>query len=943
MKRLFILLAALLAFAACSDKTIEQKPDWSRSVVYEFNTRQYTPEGTFAAAAQELPRLAELGIDIIWLMPHYPIGELERKGSLGSYYAIKDYCNVNPEFGSLEDFDAFVEKAHSLGMKVIIDWVANHTSPDNGWVEGKPKDWYIRDSAGNTTHDFDWTDIAKLNYDNSDMRKAMQEAMTFWLDRGIDGYRCDMAYIVPRDFWESTIRLLRERAGRPLYFLAEGEEPWLHEVGFDATYSWKLHHLINDIARGKAEESELDEYVKWNEEIYPSDALRLVFTSNHDENSWAGTEFERMGERWAELTEKIWNLPGAQPLIYTAQEMGYNHRFQFFEKDPVQKWEENKYTEFYRNLIHLKHIQPLRHIEPLCWWVGMKTPLQLLINGDGIGGYDFAIEGGRGVSVTKVSKADSPNYLFVDIRISEDARPGTYTLVFTKDSSSFSVPYELYERREGAAMREGFSTKDLIYLIMPDRFSNGDPDNDNTPQTAELADPKAFFGRHGGDLKGIRSHLDYLQDLGVTAVWLNPLLEDNEPVTSYHGYACSNYYKVDPRIGTNDEYRQMVREAHEHGIKIISDVVTNHCGAAHWWMKDLPFKDWLNVWPEYTQSNYTFSAQNSPYCSERDRKNMAEGWFDRSMPDMNLDNPYVLRYFEQWVVWLIEWADIDGLRVDTFPYNEKDPISQWCASVRREYPKLNIVGEVWSLNVPQAAYWQDDNPNIDGYDSNLPSIMDFSLQSKLDRFNIDKESWDDGMTVIYESIANDLYIHNVDNLVVFTGNHDMDRIADILDNDPRKVKLAMTLIATVRGIPHIYTGDEFMQRSLDRREGHGGLRVDFNDNWADDPAAKDLHDYTKTLFQWRKGSKAVTEGKTKHFFSRDNVYAYFRIAEDETVFVFLNNNEEERLIPWDNYAEVTDSIKSQGRNVITGDTFDPTQPVPAKSSVIIEFRNRPID
>lgn len=936
-------MAVALVLASCAGTQSETKccnPDWSRSVVYEFNTRQFTPEGTFAAAEEELPRLAELGIDIIWVMPCYPIGELNRKGTLGSYYAIRDYSNVNPEFGTLEDFDAFVEKAHELGMKVIIDWVANHTSPDHSWVTGKPADWYVRDENGNTVIQYDWTDIAQLNYANADMRAAMQEAMLFWLDRGIDGYRCDMAYIVPRDFWEPTIKLLREKAGKHLYFLAEGEEPWLHEAGFDATYSWKLHHLINDIAQGKAEESELDGYVKWNEENFPKDALRLVFTSNHDENSWSGTEFERMGDRMAELTEKMWNLPNVQPLIYTGQEIGYDHRFHFFEKDPVPAWKENNYTEFYRRLIDRKHTQPVERIEPPCWWIGMETPLQLLVQGENIGEYDVAIKGGKGVRVSSVEKAESPNYLFVNVAINDSAQPGEYKLVFSRGDESFCVPYDIEARREGSADRQGFNTSDLIYLIMPDRFSNGNPDNDNSPLMVEKADYKAFFGRHGGDLQGIRNHLDYLQDLGVTAIWCNPLLEDNEPESSYHGYACSDYYNIDPRFGTNDEYRVLVADAHAHGIKMISDVVTNHCGAAHWWMKDLPFSDWIHQWPEYTHSNCSFSTKNSPYCSDIDRKNMEEGWFDTSMPDMNLDNPYLLQYFKQWAVWLIEWADLDGFRVDTFPYNEKGPISEWCASVRKEYPNFNIVGEVWSNNIAQVAYWQDDNPNKDSYDSNLPTVMDFCLQAALSRFNVDYESWEEGTMGIYESIANDIYFRDVNNIMIFSGNHDIDRITDILQNDPRKVKLVMTLMATLRGIPQIYTGDEIMQVSRDRSQGHGGLRVEFDEDWMNKPAAVDVHEFTKTVMNWRKGSKAVQKGQTKHFINRNNTYAYFRTVPEESVFVFINNRPEDVSIPWEDYAEMSADLEGKtGVNVLTGVTFDPENcVVPAKTSLIVDFK-----
>ncbi|HJC27631.1 MAG TPA: DUF3459 domain-containing protein [Candidatus Alistipes stercoravium] len=318
------------------------------------NVRQYTPEGTLRAAMRELPRLQKLGIDVVWLMPVYPIGVLERKGTLGSYYAISDYTAVNPEFGTMEDFDRFLAEAHRLGLRVILDWVANHTSPDARWIREQPADWYVRDSLGRTIVQYDWTDIAKLNYDNADMRVAMEQAMRFWLDRGIDGFRCDMACEVPIDFWRTTLPALR-RDYPDIYLLAEGEDPALHEEAFDASYAWELHHLMNAIARGEKSPAELQHQVEKEDSTTPPEAFRLMFTSNHDENSWAGTEFERMGPAARVMALLTFTLPKGQPLIYTGQEMGYDHRFAFFEKDPVPQWVENDLTDFYRQLIRLRH------------------------------------------------------------------------------------------------------------------------------------------------------------------------------------------------------------------------------------------------------------------------------------------------------------------------------------------------------------------------------------------------------------------------------------------------------------------------------------------------------------------------------------------------------------------------------------------------------------
>lgn len=597
--------------------------------------------------------------------------------------------------------------------------------------------------------------------------------------------------------------------------------------------------------------------------------------------------------------------------------------------------------------------EQVARVEPLSWWVGMNTPLQVLVQGPEISSYQVNLEGDSRVDITAVHKADSPNYLFIDVDVCRTASPGTYYFVFTKGDEQFKVPYEIAARREGSAARKSFTTADLIYLIMPDRFVDADPNLDCVPRLYEGVDKEAFFGRHGGDIAGIRSQLDYIADLGATAIWNTPLLEDNQPEGSYHGYACTDYYHIDRRFGTNEDYRNLTSEAHEKGLKMIMDIVTNHCGSAHWWMSDMPFKDWVHLWPEYTHSNCCFSILNDPHASDIDRENMEGGWFDTSMPDMNLDNPFVLQYFKQWAVWWIEYADLDGLRVDTYPYNEKYPMSEWCKSVRAEYPHINIVGEVWTCNVPQLAYWQAGNPNRDGFDSNLPSIMDFPLQAAICQgMPRDTVHWDEGMVKIYDAISNDLYYHDMSNMMIFPGNHDTDRIADVLNRSVPRQKIVMTLIGTLRGIPQILYADELMAVSRDLSQGHGGLRIDFPLDWQEDATAVEVHDYCKTLFNWRKGASAVHDGKTIHFLRRDNTYAYFRYDEEQVVFVYVNNSRRNETIPWADYAEFTSEGASRrgadtpaltsGVNVITGETVDFSAPVKVspRSCIVVDFKLR---
>ena len=583
-------------------------------------------------------------------------------------------------------------------------------------------------------------------------------------------------------------------------------------------------------------------------------------------------------------------------------------------------------------------------VEPPCWWAGMKTELQLLVQGPAISDYDVRIFGDA--EVTGVHKAESPNYLFVDVKV---GGPGTCWIVFVKDGQyAFKVPYEIGERREGSAERKSFSSADMIYLIMPDRFANGDPSNDNTPDTDDKVDRERLTGRHGGDIKGIMDHLDYIADLGATAIWNTPLLEDNEPRESYHGYACSDYYRIDPRFGDNALYCELVKQAHSRGIKMIMDIVTNHCGSAHWWMKDLPFQDWIHQWPEYTHSNCNFAMQNDPNSATIDQINMQSGWFDTSMPDMNLDNPYLLQYFKQWAVWWIEYADLDGLRVDTYPYNEKVPMSQWCAAVRKEYPAINIVGEVWTNNIAQLAYWQDGAINRDGFNSNLPSIMDFPLHSAFCQgLNSDYENWDEGITKVFDAIANDAFYANPKNILVFCSNHDTDRIGDVLRRDPDRMKMVLALTATLRGIPQIFSGDEQMFTPSSYAHHDGGLRVDFPGGWEGDRfdlfteegrAACDVDfdgsplregvraevfDYARRLFTWRKGATAVHDGQTLHFLRRDNTYSYFRYTDDKVVFVFANNCPFHVAVPWASYAEFTSPRNlSSGTDVMTGERVD---------------------
>lgn len=596
----------------------------------------------------------------------------------------------------------------------------------------------------------------------------------------------------------------------------------------------------------------------------------------------------------------------------------------------------------------------IERVEPLSWWVGMPMPLQLMVKGPGIGAYDEVSVEGAGVSVTAVTKADSPNYLFVDLAIAPDAAPGMYTLLFKNGRKKIKYPYEIAERGEGFR-GESFSTKDLIYLIVPDRFANGDPDNDSTPDTREGLNRSKENGRHGGDIQGIIDHLDYIADLGATAIWCTPLLEDNDPRGSYHGYACTDYYHIDSRFGTNALYRDYVRRAHKKGLKVILDVVTNHCSCSHPWLADLPFQDWVHQKDELEITNHAMSVAMDPNASQADRSRMEEGWFVPSMADINLDNPFVLRYFQQWALWWIEYAGLDGFRVDTWPYNEKERMAQWAKAVTEAYPGFNIVGEIWNLHPDMVAYWQKDHPNRDGFNSNLPTVMDFPLMTAMiEALSAPgegrlKKNGDIGG--VYQALAHDFNYQDLSHLLIFLANHDAARIGDVFGQRPEKLKLGLAMLATLRGIPQLFYGDEMMFATGNPRRDDGRLRMDFPGGWPGDkvdlftpegrktdPVKADLYQYARTLFQWRKGKDVIHNGKTLHFLPEENTYGYFRYDEKEVVFVFLNNSDKDVKLPWSRFSEISDGLGA-GRNVLKGEavTLSDETVVPADEALIVEF------
>ena len=593
----------------------------------------------------------------------------------------------------------------------------------------------------------------------------------------------------------------------------------------------------------------------------------------------------------------------------------------------------------------------IEQVEPLSWWTGMQMPLTLLFHGEDLQDAQVSVQQlnkgkvMRGACLGLVPKsqhnAESANYLFVDMEVNQ---PGTYRITLKKGNKKATYDYVIAERKAGSRERKSFDASDVVYLIMSDRFVDGDESNNSTTDTQEKADKSNVNGRWGGDIQGIINSFDHISKLGCTAIWPTPMLGDDEAAWSYHGYACSDYYHIDPRYGSNALYAEMVQQAHAKGLKILMDMVPNHCGAAHWWMKDLPYQDWINQFPEFTNTNNVFTANYDVNASEYDRKLSNRGWFDHPMPDMNLENPDLLKYFQQWAIWWIEYADLDGLRVDTYPYIEKIPGSMWLKAIREEYPNINIVGECWTRPAPAVAYWQSGAKNFDGFDSYLPTVMDFPVEEAIRQaLENDGNYWGGGLTKVYDALTMDYMYADVNKLLMFLGNHDMARITDVVkDKDPRRVKLGYVLLATMRGIPQVLYGDEYAMTSANKEDvgNHSYLRAPLPKG--DEVTAKmqDMYDFQSKLFQWRKNEPVLHWGKTMHFLSRNNTYAFFRYNEKEAVFVFANGAEEARTIPTDTYAEILSKYNAVGVNPMTGKKVDLNRKdiqVPALGTMIVKL------
>jgi glycosidase len=575
-------------------------------------------------------------------------------------------------------------------------------------------------------------------------------------------------------------------------------------------------------------------------------------------------------------------------------------------------------------------------IEPPNWWIGFKNEnLQLLVHHPNIGVTTPKIVY-AGVSIIKVNKAKSPNYLFIDITIDKSAKPGTFNIVFEPEKGKKIIQsYELKAKSKPSKDFIGFNSSDVIYLITPDRFANGNEANDVVKTMKETTlDRTHDYKRHGGDIQGITNHIDYIKNLGFTAVWPTPVLTNDMESGSYHGYAMTDFYQVDPRFGSLTDYKNLAEKLTQNSMKLIMDQVANHCGSEHWWMKDLPFSDWVNYQElfekekKYVTSNHRRTSNQDLYASEKDKKEMADGWFVSSMPDLNQRNPFLARYIIQNSIWWIETLHLGGIRQDTYPYPDKHFMSNWAGEIMSEYPNFDIVGEEWSPNPLLIGYWQKGANNKDSYESNLRSTMDFAMQSLVPQAIKENESWDKGFAKLYDGLANDFHYASPKDIMIFPDNHDMDRIFTQLEENVENTKMALATYLVLPRIPQFYYGTEILMQNTAKPGDHGLIRTDFPGGWKGDKVnaftgeglsveQKDMQNYLTKILNYRKNSKAIQDGKTIHFAPHNGIYTLFRMLNDEIVVLILNKNESAK-VDLSTYQELGFKGK-KFKNILTGE------------------------
>lgn len=593
------------------------------------------------------------------------------------------------------------------------------------------------------------------------------------------------------------------------------------------------------------------------------------------------------------------------------------------------------------------------NIYPTHWWVGMKDPsLQLMVHKKDVGTATVKMNSYAGVTMVKTYVPENKNYVFIDLKIASTAKPGKISFSLQQGKQTETLSFELKKRdpSNGRARVKGVTSSDLVYLIMPDRFSNGDPSNDVVKTTRDdLSDRKNPFARHGGDLKGVENKLDYLKDLGVTSVWMTPVIENNMPlmnewgnkVAGYHGYWFTDHYNVDPRLGGNTAYKQLVETAHIKGMKVIQDAVYNHVGNEHWFILDQPMRDWLNNWPQYQGSNHKEEVFYDPYAAKLDKDIMIGGWFTPHLPDLNVRNPWLARFLIQHAVWSTEEFGIDGWRVDTYKYCDEQFMNDVNTALEREFPNITVFGEAWCNTPLGSAYFTKNNLDVP-FKHNLQGVTDFPIAYGI------KDAAMNNTGQIYSLLAQDALYKDPLKNCIFLENHDMDRILSVLGDDVAKLKIANGMLLTTRGIPQVYYGTEVLMKNF-KQPSDAEVRRDFPGGWADDANNKfsasgrtaeenDFFNYFRIIAQFRLKSDALQKGKTLQYQPQDNLYVYFRYTPGQRVMCIVNATGGAKELSMERFSEGLGGKKS-GKEIITGKelSLTGTMSVPAKTFMLIEL------
>ncbi len=607
----------------------------------------------------------------------------------------------------------------------------------------------------------------------------------------------------------------------------------------------------------------------------------------------------------------------------------------------------------------------IQQVCPPHWWAGMKNEnLQLLVYGENIGKSEVKTDY-EGIQVS-TQTVENPNYLFLDLVIGQTTNPGKIPFQFDGPNGKFTYEYELKERKpkwrktsslstpfkkinERQKLQRTINPSDFIYLIMPDRFSNGNEVNDKVEGMNEQSlNRKEMYDRHGGDLRGIINNLDYLEELGITAIWLNPILVNDQPEYSYHGYAATDHYNIDPRFGTMEDYLELIEKCHERGMKMIKDVIHNHIGNEHWIFEDLPSKDWVHQWDKFTRTCYRATALFDPYGSEHDQELMLNGWFDHHMPDLDQTNQFLANYIIQNNIWWIEHAQIDGFRMDTYTYSDPEFLKTWEDAIFAEYPKFGMFGEAWVHGAPTQAYFHGNTIIDKPFKNDMPSLADFQLYYAINKALNEPFGWTEGVSRLYYTLAKDYLYKDPYQNVVFLDNHDASRYYSVVGEDIDKHKMGLAFLLTTRGIPCMYYGTEILMKNFSDPDGK--VREDFPGGWQNDAVNKfkkegrneqenDVFDYVKTLANYRKNNRVLQSGKLMQFVPNDGVYTYFRYNQNKTVMIVMNSNEKEIELDCAPFAERMDGF-TNAKNIITDETVSDLKilKIPAETTLVLELQ-----